>query len=84
MRVDKKDLLIKAIDSFEDFVKRWREGDELHHRVWTSASTGLRTVVANDTMAFTKKDYVKLLGNDTKYLGWLESFYKDFADWKFA
>lgn len=84
MRVAKKDLLIKAIDSFEDFVKRWREGDELHRRVWTSASTGLRTVVANDTMAFTKKDYVKLLGNDTKYLGWLESFYKDFADWKFA
>ena len=84
MRVDKKDLLIKAIDSFEDFVKRWRDGDELHRRVWTSALMGLHTAITNDKMAFTKKDYVKLLGNDAKYLGWLESFYKDFADWKFA
>ena len=84
MRVGKKDLVIKAIDSFEDFVKRWREGDELHRRVWTSALTGLHTAVTNDEMALTKKDYVKILGNDTKYLGWLEEFYKNFAEWKFA
>lgn len=84
MRVGKKDLVIKAIDSFEDFVKRWREGDELHRRVWTSALTGLHTTVTNDEMALTKKDYVKLLGNDTKYFVWLEEFYKDFAAWKFA
>lgn len=84
MRVGKKDLVIKAIDSFEDFVKRWREGDELHRRVWTSALKGLHTAVTNDEMALTKKDYVKILGNDTKYLGWLEEFYKNFAEWKFA
>ena len=52
--------------------------------MWTSASDGLKSVVVKKNDESVRGDYESVLKVGSESFKWLELFYKDFADWKFA
>lgn len=85
MRSRDERLVKEQIGAFKCFFDKVRQHpDQRVKNMWSSASAGLKTVVVKKDDESIRGDYESVLKVGSESFEWLESFYKDFASWKFA
>lgn len=85
MRSHDERIVKEQIGAFKGFFDKVRQHtDPRVKNMWTSASDGLKSVVVKKNDESVRGDYESVLKVGSESFKWLELFYKDFADWKFA
>lgn len=85
MRSRDERLVKEQIGAFKGIFDKVRQHtDPRVTNMWSSASAGLKAVVVKKDDEAIRGDYEAVLKVGSESFGWLESFYKNFASWKFA
>ena len=85
MRSRDERLVKEQIGAFKGIFDKVRQhNDPRVKNMWSSASAGLKTVIVKKDDEAMRGDYESVLKVGSESFEWLESFYKDFASWKFA
>ena len=85
MRTNDERLVKDKINEYKRFIDRWQH-PEMPQRasVWKAVAGSIRKAVIKDRNSMMRCDYAKVLGEGSDSFKWLEQFYADFAEWKFA
>ena len=85
MRTQDERVVKDKISEYRRFIDSW-QNPEIPQRagVWKCIVEGIRESVIKDRGSMMRCDYARVLGEGSDSFKWLEKFYKDFAEWKFA
>ena len=85
MRTGDERIVKETIGAYRKFIDRWQSSDDPTRKIiWKSVADGISKAIVKDRESMMRSDYVKVLGNNTDSLRWLEHFYEDLAGWKFV